>query len=195
MKTSYIDGVPQGLVCANQGAVDARGRTLLLLGFANIMRYNPVAICDSGSYGYQCAGRSPEAPMRLSTANQESGKLTYQLLLLRRSANPGRYQSDSVGVLAAPDGDGPVRLGNIPLARPCDKSRADLYYQLARPTPAANPATIPSAATLPELAPVGGSCVQDIAVPGCQPGRFRFCLLRVDTPDENYPPMHVPTLV
>ena len=60
---TYIDGVPQGLVCANQGAAGSDGSQ----GYCCSSRavpcaYNPVAICDSGTYGYQCRGADrPEA--------------------------------------------------------------------------------------------------------------------------------------
>ena len=44
------------------------------------------------------------------------------------------------------------------------------------------------AAPLPE----GASCLQHTNVPGCAIGRFGFACTGVDTPDQNYPPMHCP---
>lgn len=194
---SYIDGVPQGLVCANQGAVDGEGPhgyccSALLTSCA----YNPVAICDSGSYGYQCRGADrPEALNAVVYCNQgvrQADLINY--CCSGEARTPDCIQSDSVGCSPRLMG-WTCPAGNIPTSQDlgANKSRADLYYQLCPvPTPAANPSYNTFCCYTPGLAPVGGSCVQNIAVPGCQPGRFGFACYGFDTPDENYPPMHCP---
>jgi hypothetical protein len=85
--------------------------------------------------------------------------------------------------------------GNVPTAQDlgANKSRADLYYQLCPiPTPASNPNYDTFCCYTPGLVPIGGTCLQDMAVPDCQPGRFGFACYGPDTPEQNYPPMHCP---
>ena len=84
---------------------------------------------------------------------------------------------------------------NLPKAEQlgANKSRADVYYLLcATPTPAPNPAFNNYCCLTPALIPIGGSCVQDTVVPGCQSGRFGFACYGRDTPQDDYLAMHCP---
>ncbi len=194
---TYLDGVPQGLVCASQGATGSDGtQGYCCSAQVTSCAYDPVAICDPGTYGYQCRGADrPEALNAAIYCNQgvrHSDLIKYCCSGAKPTADC--IQSDSVGCSPRLMG-WTCPAGNVPTSQDlgANKSRADLYYQLCPvPTPAANPSYNNFCCYTPGLPPVGGSCVQDIAVPGCQPGRFGFACYGPDTPDENYPRMHCP---
>jgi hypothetical protein len=194
---AYLDGVPQGLVCANQGAMGTDGtQAYCCSAQATPCAYDPVAQCDPGTYGYRCRGADrPEALNPVVYCNQgviDDDLIDYCCSGSKPTADC--IQSDSVGCSPRLMG-WTCPAGNIPTSQDlgANKSRADLYYQLCPvPTPAANPSYNTFCCYTPGLVPVGGTCVEDMAVSGCQPGRFGFACYGPDTPDENYPPMHCP---
>jgi hypothetical protein len=107
---------------------------------------------------------------------------------------PACIQSASLGCSAAligwicPQGARPTAQDLL-----ANQSRADVYYQLCPvPKQADNPNQNIFCCYTPGLVPPGGSCVQDIAVPGCQPGRFGMACYGPDTPDQDYPPLTCP---
>ncbi len=193
----YLDGVPQGLVCANQGGLGNDGtQPYCCSALVTSCAYDPVAICDPGTYGYQCRGADrPEALNATVYCNQgvrDGDLIKYCCSGSRQPADC--IQSDSVGCSAALMG-WLCPAGNVPTAQDlgANKSRADLYYQLCPiPTPASNPNYDTFCCYTPGLVPIGGTCLQDMAVPDCQPGRFGFACYGPDTPEQNYPPMHCP---
>ena len=65
---TYIDGVPQGLVCADQGPVGADGtQAYCCSAQVTPCAYDPVATCDAGTVGYQCRGADrPSCANRLA---------------------------------------------------------------------------------------------------------------------------------
>jgi len=200
----YIEDIPQGIVCADHGTPDDGGAQEFCCTSATTpCAYNPVAICDDPStYGFQCQGAT--RPESFNPAiNCGNGVYEGDLINYCCSGQPlvdGCIQSDSA---QAPDG-GPCSarlLGwtcsgdSLPKAEELgvSKSRADLYYLLCpTPTPTANPAYNYYCCYTPALVPPGGSCVQDTAVPGCQPGRFGFACYGPETPHDDYQPMHCP---
>jgi hypothetical protein len=189
---TYIDGVPQGFVCANQGP-----HSYCCSAQATSCAYDPVAICAPNTYGYRCQGADrPEALNAAVYCNQgvrEGDLIKYCCSGTEPIADC--IQSDSVKCSARLMG-WTCPLGSTPTSQDlgANKSRADLYYQLCPvPTPADNPKYDNFCCYTPGLAPVGGSCVQDIGVPDCQPGRFGFACYGPDTPEEDYKPrMHCP---
>jgi hypothetical protein len=189
---TYIDGVPQGLVCANQGP-----QGYCCSARVTSCAYDPVAICDPNTYGYSCRGADrPEALNAAVYCNQgvrEGDLIKYCCSGTTPTADC--IQSDSVKCSARLTG-WTCPVGNIPTSQDlgANQSRADLYYQLCPvPTPADNPKYDNFCCYTPGLAPVGSSCVQDIGVPDCQPGRFGFACYGPDTPEEDYKPrMHCP---
>jgi hypothetical protein len=200
---TYLDGVPQGLVCASQVALGSEGRQgYCCSAQVTPCAYDPVASCDLGTYGYQCRGADrPEALNAAVYCNQGVRHDDLIKYCCSGSKQPADcIQSDTVGCSAALVG-WLCPVGNIPTSQDlgANKSRADLYYQLCSvPTPAANPSYNTFCCYTPGLAPVGSSCVQDIAVPGCQPDsvhphpRFGFACYGPDTPEQDFAPMHCP---
>jgi len=194
---TYIDGVPQGLVCANQGAAGSDGtQGYCCSNRATPCAYNPVAICDSGTYGYQCRGADrPEALNDAIHCNQgvrQDDLVNYCCSGAQRA--PGCAASQSLGCLAGMMG-WTCPIGTLPTAQDlaANQSRADVYYQMCPvPTPAANPKYENFCCYTAGLVPPGGTCVQDIAVPNCQPGRFGIACYGPDKPDEDYPRLHCP---
>jgi hypothetical protein len=86
-------------------------------------------------------------------------------------------------------------LGELPTAQDlaANQSRADVYYQLCPvPTLAANSKYNNFCCFTPGLVPPGGTCVQDVGVPNCQPGRFGIACYGPDTPEKDYPRLVCP---
>jgi len=194
---TYIDGVPQGLVCADQGPA-ASGEALgyCCSAQATPCAYDPVATCDSGTIGYQCRGADrPEALNAAIHCNQgvrQGDFINYCCSGTARA--PLCTQSASLGCPATLMG-WICPAGALPTAQDllANQSRADVYYQLCPvPKQADNQDQNIFCCFTAGLVPPGGSCVQDIAVPGCQPGRFGIACYGPDTPDEDYPPLYCP---
>jgi hypothetical protein len=192
-----IDGVPQGLVCADQGPVGSDGtQAYCCSAQVTPCAYDPVATCDPGTVGYQCRGSDrPEALNAAIHCNQgvrQGDLINYCCSGAART--PACIQSASLGCSAAlmgwicPQGARPTAQDLL-----ANQSRADVYYQLCPvPKQADNPDQNIFCCYTPGLVPPGGSCVQDIAVPGCQPGRFGMACYGPDTPDQDYPPLYCP---
>lgn len=193
----YVDGVPQGLVCANQGTGGSDGtQGYCCSNRAVPCAYNPVAICDPGTYGYQCRGSNrPEALNDAIHCNQgvrQDDLINYCCSGAQRTA--GCTSTQSVGCSAGMMG-WICPIGTLPTAQDlaANQSRADVYYQLCPiPTAAANPKYENFCCYTPALVPPGGTCVQDTTVPNCQPGRFGMACYGPDTPDQNYPRLACP---
>jgi hypothetical protein len=192
---TYIDGVPQGLVCADRGAAGGM-QGYCCSNQVTSCAYNPVAKCDTGTYGYQCRGSNrPEALNDAIHCNQgvrQDDLIDYCCSGTQRT--PDCTSSQSVGCLAGMMG-WICPMDTLPTAQDlaANQSRADVYYQLCPvPTPAANPKYNTFCCYTPALVPPGGTCVQDIAVPNCQPGRFGMACYGPDTPDQDYPRLSCP---
>ncbi len=193
----YNEGVPEGLVCANQQPLGEGGtRDYCCTAEPTSCAYNPVATCDAFSYGYQCLGANrPESLNPELSCGQ--GVVQDDFINYCCSGTPqppACLQSDSV--VCSPQLQGWTCLENdLPRAEQLgpSKSRADYYYFLCpTPTPASNPKYNNYCCYAPALVPIGGSCVGHTRVPGCAPGRFGFACYGPDTPEEDYLPMRCP---
>ena len=200
--STYIDGVPQGIVCADQAAgaqVDAGtdGKTgYCCTNFTTQCSYNPVGICDPGTYGYQCLGADrPEAVNPAISCNQgvrEDNLINYCCSGTARAANC--TQSDAIGCLSGLTG-WTCPTGTQPTAQDmgANKSRADLYYLLCPvPKPAPNPKYETFCCFTAPLVPAGGTCEQNLNAPNCAPGRFGISCYGTDTPEQNFSRLHCP---
>jgi hypothetical protein len=195
--STYIDGVPQGIVCADEGAVGTDGKNgYCCTNFTTQCSYNPTGICDPGNYGYQCLGADrPEAVNPAISCNQgvrEDNLINYCCSGTQRKANC--TASDAVGCASGMTG-WTCPVGTQPTAQDlgANKSRADLFYLLCPvPTPAPNPQKQTLCCYVPGLNPVGGTCLQDMNVPNCAPGRFGMACYGPDKPDENFPRLACP---
>jgi hypothetical protein len=196
--STYVDGVPQGIVCADQGMVGSDGKAgYCCTNFTTQCSYNPVAICtDAGTYGYQCLGADrPEAVNPAISCNQgvrEDNFINYCCSGAARAANC--TQSDAVGCISGLTG-WTCPTGTQPTAQDmgANKSRADLFYLLCPvPTLAANPKYETYCCFTSNLDPAGGTCLQDRSVPDCAPGRFGIACYGTDTPEQNFPRLDCP---
>jgi hypothetical protein len=187
----YVEGVPQGTVCADEGTT-ADGKTAYCCtSFTTRCAYNPMADCpDPGTYGYQCrGGNRPEVVNPATSCNQgvrEDELINYCCSGTQRA--PNCTQSDSVGCLAGLTGWSCPK-GVQPTAQDlgANKSRADLFYLLCPvPQPAPNPKMEVYCCFNSSLAPVGGTCQQDLKVPNCAPGRFGIACFGTDRPEETF---------
>jgi hypothetical protein len=191
----YDEGVPEGRVCADRGPTADGKQSYCCSPSATPCAYDPVASCDSGTFGYQCLGASrPEAFDAAITCGNGVVASDYIDYCCSGQTQPdGCTQvssgcSDRLTGFTCPSGALPKGedLGS-------SESRADYYRLLCPiPTPAANVKFDNYCCYMPALVPVGASCVQDTTVPGCAPGRFGFACYGPDTPDQDYPSMQCP---
>ena len=194
---TYIDGVPQGIVCADQPTGADGTRNFCCTNFATECAYNPVAICDQeGTYGYQCRGDDrPEAVNPAISCNQ--GVRQDDLINYCCSGTPRETnctQSDAIGCLSGLLG-WTCPTGTQPTAQDmgANKSRADLFYLLCPvPTLAPNPKYETLCCFAATLVPAGGTCVQNINMPNCAPGRFGISCYGTDTPEQNFSRLRCP---
>jgi hypothetical protein len=191
----YTDHIPQGLVCAEGEPIgDAGAQGYCCTPQVTDCALDPVLSCGETGHGFQCrGGNRPESlNPRLSCSQGVRQGDFVNYCCYSEPQPPGCQQSDSVAC-------SPRLIGwsctdrNLPKGEElgANKSRADFFYLLCpTPTPAANPRINTYCCYSPALVPIGGSCVQHTAVPGCSPGRFGFACYGRDTPDQDYPPMH-----
>jgi hypothetical protein len=195
-QATYIQDVPQGLICAARGLSETGTQGYCCTATTTDCAYDPVSDCEAPEYGFRCRGSNrPEMlnPLLNCGNGVEEGDLVnYCCAAGARKA--GCLQSDAVKCStrlmgwtcpgdALPRGE---ELGS-------SKSRADFYHLLCpMPTPAANPEYNNYCCYMPALVPPAGTCVQNTKVPGCAPGRFGFSCYGPDTPDDDYLPMDCP---
>ena len=195
--STYVDGIPQGIVCADRPAGAEGARSYCCTTFTTQCSYSPTAVCDQvGNYGYQCLGPDrPEALNPTIYCNQgvrQGNWVNYCCSGTERPANC--TASDAIGCASGMSG-WTCPKGTQPTAQDlgANKSRADLYYLLCPvPTPAPNPKYDTLCCYVPTLVPAGGTCVQAMSVPNCAPGRFGIACYGTDTPDEDFPRLRCP---
>jgi hypothetical protein len=196
----YSGGVPQGLICANQSATPDGGAAQAYCCTAAVTTcaLDPVGSCDDpGTYAYQCRGANrPESfnpALRCGQGVYEGDLIDYCCTGTPPAATPCQ-QTDALACAADLIG---FRCSGLSLPKGEDlganKSRADVYYLLCPiPTPSAQAGLSNYCCFTPALPPPGASCVQDVTVPGCQPGRFGVACYGRDTPADDYPPLSCP---
>jgi hypothetical protein len=196
---TYIQGVPQGLVCANQTKPGADGGTpgaYCCTSETTNCAFNPIAICDPGTYGYKCQGANrPEAYNPELACGQGVVDGTLIDYCCSGTGLPqGCTELDTAPCAGSLVGWGcPASSGVLPKGQDLamSKSRADQYYLLCAVPNLIGPNNI-FCCYPPAVVPPGGSCVQDTTVPGCAPGRFGFACYGPDQPQQDFPPMRCP---
>lgn len=192
----YVDGVPEGFVCADATTGDGGAPTWCCTPAPTTCAFNPVASCGPGFYGFECRGANrPEAlNPRLACGQGVRRDALIDYCCAGAAQTPGCVQSDSV--MCSTRLMGWTCMGDsLPRGEElgANRSRADSYALLCPvPTPAANAAYSNYCCLPPAPTPAGASCVQDTKVPGCTPGRFGFACYGADTPPDDYPPMRCP---
>lgn len=205
---SLIEGVPQGLVCSDRGVLDDNTQGFCCSSTTTPCAFNPVASCVGWSsrlgvtaYGYQCSGANrPDVFNSMLDCGQgvwEGDLIDYCCGRFDHPVNPNAgcitpYATCNFGLI-------PFICQNPSLPTEEDlgsnKSKSDTNPLLCSvPTPVDNPGFATYCCYIPAPVPVGGSCVQDTAVPGCvpEPGKFKFgfACYGPETPEADYPPMH-----
>jgi len=193
----YIEGVPQGSVCADHGERNAEGaQAYCCTTRQTACALNPVAICDAPYFGYQCRGANrPDAlnaALQCGNGVREGDLVNY--CCTGSEQKPGCLQSDSVACSSRLMGF--TCLGDsLPRGEQlgANKSRADYFRLLcSAPTPAGNADYNNYCCFTPAPLPEGGSCIQHTTVPGCAPGRFGFACYGPETPQDDYLPIRCP---
>ncbi len=198
---SYVQGVPQGIICADRPAAADGG------GAATTQAYcctaaitpcapDPVAVCDPGTTAYRCldVNRPESYNPAIHCGQGVKAADTVDFCCSGSPLPPGCGENDGLGCSGGLIGwtcpPGAVPRGQDLLA---NKSRADQYNLLCGiGTPAPNPKYVNYCCYPPAQVPPGGSCVEDLQVPGCASGRFGFACYGPDLPSDDYPPMRCP---
>jgi hypothetical protein len=196
---TYVQGVPQGMICANQAAPDGGapvGNGYCCTTATTPCAYNPVAICGGGTFGYQCQGAiRPESFNAELTCEQgvyEGNLIDY--CCSGTQLSPGCQEKDTLSCSAGLTG-WLCPTGVLPRGEDlgANKSRADNYYLLCPvPTPSLQAGFDTFCCYPPATTPSNSSCNQDTTVPGCAPGRFGFACYGPDTPGQSYVPINCP---
>jgi hypothetical protein len=147
--------------------------------------------CADNSVGYSCGGTDrPEAlnPIMRCQPTISDGTVSHYCCNghLRTEAC---VQSSSIGCSPRTMG-WTCPAGSTPVSEDLQSnmSRANTYYQLCPvPKPANNPKYNNFCCITPAPPPVGSTCVQNMKVPGCEPGRYGIACYGPDTPEENFP--------
>lgn len=193
----YLEGVPEGIVCSDHGEPDDGGaRGYCCTKRTTSCAFNPVALCDEGSYGFQCRGadRPDSLNAALSCGNGVIDGDYLDFCCTGTPQDPGCLQTDAVGCSSRLMGF-TCHGDNLPRGEQlgASKSRADFYRLLcSAPMPAGNPEYNNYCCFTPAPLPAGGSCVQSTKVPGCDPGRFGFACYGPEGPEADYAPMRCP---
>ncbi|HKU39770.1 MAG TPA: hypothetical protein VJR89_16535 [Polyangiales bacterium] len=193
----YLQGVPQGVVCAESGERNERGEQgHCCTARTTACAYDPVASCDEGYRGYRCRGANrPDAlHAALSCGNgvREGDLINY--CCSAKPSEPGCLQSDSVPCSPRLMGFS-CKGDSLPRGEQlgANKSRTDFYRLLcSTPETAPNPEYKNYCCYPPAPLPERGSCVAHTEVPGCKPGRFGFACYGPDRPEDDYLPMRCP---
>lgn len=190
----YLEGVPQGVVCASRGDNGAGKQTYCCAPDVTQCAYNPIAKCDPGTDGYQCLGSSrPEA---LNSAIKCGNAVTQGQYLnyccsgqpdVARCTPSGPCPSSLLPFTCPPKAV--PRSDDLPMSA----SRADYSRPMCSvPALANNQRDDVYCCFMPAPVAEGASCVQNTQVPGCKAGRFGFACYGFDTPPESFPPMKCP---
>jgi hypothetical protein len=188
---TYVQGVPQGLICANQSA-----QTYCCTKATTPCAYDPTAVCDPGLYAYECLdiNRPESYNPAIHCGQGVKGSRTVDFCCSGAPLPTGCGENDGLGCSGGLVG-WTCPTGSIPKGQDllANKSRADQYYLLCSiGTPAPNPKYVNYCCYPPAVVPPGGSCVEDLQVPGCAPGRFGFACYGPENPEADYPPIRCP---
>jgi hypothetical protein len=211
LQATFVDNVPQGLVCANQiapgdGGAEQQPQTYCCTSTTTSCMYNPVLACDPGTYGYQCqGGNRPESynpEIRCGQGVRDANKNLSDYCCSGTGLPVGCSEYDNLACSPASTGFC-CQAGLVGWQCPTgqaipkgqdlgsNKSRADQYYLLCSMAGSApNPKIAYYCCFPPAQVPVGGTCTQDLNVPNCAPGRFGFACYGDpvrDIPDNEYP--------
>lgn len=207
---TYIEGVPQGKLCANKGPIGGGaalgegggGNSDEATGYCCTSEpvdcvYDPRSDCEKHTDGYQCwSTNRPESlnpALACSNGNREGANAEYvNYCCTQLPRQDGCLLTETAGCSERMlgficQGD---RLPRGEDLGP-NKSRADYFHPTcSTPRPAANPEYNNYCCYMPAPVPIGGTCVNHTSVPGCAPGRFGFACYGPDTPEDDYLPMH-----
>jgi hypothetical protein len=190
----YIQGIPQGVVCADKGPLGDSGRTAYCCTESiSDCVYDPVSDCDESTFGVQCrGGNRPESlnPALSCSNGLPERDFTNYCCSGKRPPSPC-LQSDALGC-------SDTLLGflckgdSLPTGEDLgpNKSRADYFHptcSIAKVAP--NPAFKSYCCFMPAPTPKGGTCVSHPTLAGCAAGRFGFACYGPDRPEQDNLPM------
>lgn len=206
-QASYVQGVPQGIICANQippsdGGAPASPQTYCCTNAPTTCAYDPTASCDPGTYAYQCQDiNRPESYNPDIKCGQGTRGTEYVDYCCSGTGLPvGCSEFDGITqcVAGLVGWQCPISNGKNPIPKGQDlldnKSRADQYYLLCSiGTPAPSGKTEYYCCYPPAQVPPGGTCVEDLNISNCNPlTQFGFACTGTDLPSQDYPPIVCP---
>ncbi len=207
LAANYAGGVPSGLICANQippgdGGAPASPQSYCCTSQPTTCALDPAAVCDPGTYAYQCQNvNRPESYNPKIHCGQGVRGTEYVDYCCTGTAVPsGCGEIDGLqGCSAGLVGWQCPIVGTqhiLPKGQDlmANKSRADQYYLLCSVPQVAPSGKVDTFCCYPPAqVPPGGTCTEDIYVPGCNPlTQFGFACYGPETPSDDYPPIVCP---
>ncbi|HVY37914.1 MAG TPA: hypothetical protein VHM31_08260 [Polyangia bacterium] len=196
----YIQGVPQGIVCADQpvpgadGGASSATRGYCCTASTTPCVHNPVAVCDPGLTPYECQNVNRPESYNPEVHCGQGIRGTDTVIYCCSGATLPPACSENDGLAACSGGliGWTCPVGSVPKGENlgANKSRADQYYLLcSTSTPAPNVKYENYCCFPPAPLPPGGACWGDVTVPDCPFPKFGFACYGPETPPDDYPPI------
>ncbi|HXX70508.1 MAG TPA: hypothetical protein VEK07_25220 [Polyangiaceae bacterium] len=190
-----IDGVPQGIICTDEGPLDDAGTSGFCCSPATTSCvFDPVAGCAAPTYGYECLGGYDRPEAFDPTVSCGEGLVQGNFIIYCCGAQAPSHGCQQATSATCPETLVPWTCTDETLPSEAElgsnQSRAD-YNLLVCDVPTVvqqgSTQTINYCCFTPTLVPPGASCLFDTTVPGCAPGSFGFACTGPDTPAQDYP--------
>ncbi len=188
----YAEGVPSGLLCADEGELDDGRQGYCCTPERTVCAYDPVSDCSDDTSGFECWGANrPESlnPALNCSNGYQEGELKNYCCTGQEPA-PACEEREGICSIrlmgfACPGGAVP-RGENLG----ANRSRADYFHPACSiPMDTPNPEWKPYCCFMPAPHPLGGTCVPHRSASRCDPGQFAFACYGTDRPEENNLPM------
>lgn len=194
-QSQSIDGVPQGIICTDEGALgDDAGHGYCCSSTTTSCVFDPVAGCAAPTYGYECLGGYDRPEAFDPTVSCGEGLVEGNLVVYCCAAQLPAHGCQQATSATCPETLVPWTCSNQTLPSEAElgsnQSRADynlLLCDIPTVTQQGALTTTNYCCFTPASVPPGASCLFDTAVPGCAPGSFGFACTGPDTPAEDYP--------
>ncbi|MFZ5896986.1 MAG: hypothetical protein ACOY0T_38365 [Myxococcota bacterium] len=189
----YPDGVPQGILCSDEGKIGDTGRSAYCCTQQIVdCVYDPVSDCGEPTWGVKCrGGNRPESLNGTLSCSNGLWENEYTNYCCSGNRPPSPcLQTDTLGCPKSMLGFS-CKTGNLPTGEDLgpNKSRADYFHPTCSiPKTPPNPELRTYCCFMPALVPRGGTCISHPNLSTCAPGRFAFACYGPDRPEEdNYP--------
>lgn len=185
---SFGVGVIEGTVCTALGSIDTSGGlSYCCTSATTACGYDPSMVCGAGTYGYACTPPSRPENFDPDLSCGMGQPLNGETVFCCGTATMLSCSADSA--IACPADLKPLECLTADLPNEgelgTDQSRSDAT--LLCDVPSIVGGRYGYCCFTPTQLTLGGTCLQDQAVPNCASGSFGFACTGPDTPEQDYP--------